>query len=56
MLRSLPSVDGIRTTKTTSKAKCVIRKWRLERFEYKEIKRTYQNAFKAEVSGFSESI
>ena len=47
MLRSLPSVG--RTTKTTRKAKRVIRKWRLERFEDRE-------ALRAEVSGFSESI
>ena len=45
-----------RTTKTTRKAKRVIRKWRLERFEDREVKLKYQNALRAEVSGFSESI
>ena len=45
-----------RTTKTTRKAKCVIRKWLLERFKDKEVKLKYQNAVRAEVSGFSESI
>ena len=45
-----------RTTKTTRKAKRVIRKWRLERFEDREVKLKYQNALRAEVCGFSESI
>ena len=42
--------------RTTTKAKRVIRKWNLERFEDKEVKLKYQNALRAEVSGFSESI
>ena len=33
-----------RTTKTTRKAKHVIRKWCLERFENEEVKLKYQNA------------
>ena len=56
MLRSLPSVMELgRTTKTTKKEKHV-RKWCLERFEDKDVKLTYQNALRAEVSGISESI
>ena len=42
-----------RTTKTTRKAKRVIRKWRLERFDDEEVKLKYQKALRAE---FSESI
>ena len=45
-----------RTTKTTRRAKHVIRKWCLERFDDKEVKLRYQNALRPEVSGFSESI
>ena len=32
------------------------RKWHLERFEDKEVKLKYQNAVRAEVSGFVQSI
>ena len=45
-----------RTTKTTRKAKRVIRKWRLERFEDREVKLKYQNALRAEVSGFQRAF
>ena len=38
------------------KKKCVIRRWHLERFEEDEVKLWYQNALKAEVHGFSESV
>ena len=44
------------TTRTTRKAKRVIRKWHLESIEDKEVKLKYQNALRAEVSGSSESI
>ena len=34
----------------------VIRRWRLERLEEDEVKLGYQNALKAEVHGFLESV
>ena len=48
MVRSLSSVG--RTTKTSRKAKCVIRKWRLERFEDKRVK------LKLKLMGFQKSF
>ena len=45
-----------RTAKNFKKEKRVIRKWRLERFDEDEVKLRYQNALKAEVQGFSESV
>ena len=42
------------TTKTNREAKRVIRKWRLDRFEDKEVKLKYQSALRAEVSGTFE--
>ena len=45
-----------RTAKNFKKEKRVIRRWRLERFDEDEVKLRYQNALKAEVHGFSESI
>jgi hypothetical protein len=44
-----------RTTRTTRKAKHVIGKWCLERFEDKEITLKYQDDLQAEVSGLVES-
>ena len=38
------------------KEKRVVRRWHLERFEEDEVKLRYQNALKAEVHGFLESI
>ena len=43
-----------RTTKTTEKAKRVVRKWHLEKFEDKEVNLKYQNALRAEVSEVSK--
>ena len=45
-----------RITKNTRKAKRVIKKLRLERFEDKEVNFKYQDVLIAEVSGFSESL
>ena len=45
-----------RIVKKKREAKRVIRKWRVDRFENEEIKLEYQDALKAEVQGFSESI
>ena len=45
-----------RTAKNFKKEKCVIRRWHLERFDEDEVKLRYQNALKAEVHGFSESV
>ena len=45
-----------RTTRTTRKARGVLKKWRLEGFEDKKAKLKYQNALRAEVSGFVQSI
>ena len=45
-----------RTAKNFKKEKHVIRRWRLERFDEDEVKLRYQNALKAEVHGFSESV
>ena len=45
-----------RTSKNFKKEKCVIRRWHLERFDEDEINLRYQNALKAEVYGFSESV
>ena len=44
------------TTKTSKKRNRVIRRWRLDRFGDDEVKLNYQNALRAEVLGFSESI
>ena len=47
-------MDGIgRTAKNIKKEKRVIRRWR---FDEHEVKLRYQNALKAEVHGFSESV
>ena len=58
MLRPLFSMDGElgRTAKNFKKEKRVIKMWRLERFDEDEVKLRYQNALKAEVHGFSESV
>ena len=45
-----------RATKTSKKRKRVIRRWHLGRFGDDEVKLRYQNALRAEVNGFSESI
>ena len=45
-----------RATKTSKKRKCVIRRWRLDRFGDDEVKLSYQNALRAEVHRFSENI
>ena len=45
-----------RTAKNFKKEKCVIRRWRLERFDEDEVKLRYQNALNAKVHGFSESV
>ena len=45
-----------RTAKNVKKEKCVIRRWRFERFEEDEGTLRYQNALKVEVHGFSESV
>ena len=45
-----------RTAKNFKKEKRVSRRWRLERFDEDEVKLRYQNALKAEVHGFSESV
>ena len=45
-----------RTAKNFKKEKRVIRRWRLERVDEDEVKLRYQNALKAEVHGFSESV
>ena len=47
-------IASVSLGKAKAKAKRVIRKWRLERFEDREVKLKYQNALRAEVSGFSE--
>ena len=44
-----------RASKTSKKRKCVIRRWRLDRFGDDEVKLSYQNALMAEVHDFSES-
>ena len=43
-----------RATKISKKRKCAIRRWRLDRFGYDEMKLRYQNALRAEVCAFSE--
>ena len=49
-------MDGIRwASKTSKKRKCVIRRWRLDRFGDDKVKLSYQNALMAEVHEFSES-
>ena len=45
-----------RTAKNFKKEKRVIKRWRLERFDEDEVRLRYQNALKAEVHGFSESV
>ena len=45
-----------RTAKSFQKEKRVIRRWRLERFDEDEVKLRYQNALKADVHGFLESV
>ena len=45
-----------RTAKNFKKEQRVIRRWRLERFDEDEVKLRYQNALKAEVHGFSDSV
>ena len=45
-----------RATKTSKKRKRVIRRWRLGRFGDDEVKLRSQNAIRAEVNEFSESI
>ena len=45
-----------RTAKNFKKEKRIIRRWRLERFDEDAVKLRYQNALKAEVHGFSESV
>ena len=45
-----------RASKIFKKRKRVIRRWRLDRFGDHEVKLSYQNAVRAEVHGFSESI
>ena len=44
------------TAKNFKKEKRVIGRWRLEGFDEDEVKLRYQNALKAEVHGFSESV
>ena len=39
-----------------SREKCVIGKWRLDRFDDERVKRRYHNALKSEVSGFVECV
>ena len=36
--------------------KCVLRRWRLERFDDVKVKVTYQKALQDEVLGFMESV
>ena len=45
-----------KTTKCIEEGKCVIRRWRLDRFVDDEVKANYRDALRAEVNGFSESI
>ena len=45
-----------RASKTSTKRKHVIRRWRLDRFGDDEVKLNYQNALMAEVHEFSVSI
>ena len=45
-----------RTAKNFKKEKRVLRRWHLERFDEDEVKLRYQNALKAEMHGFSESV
>ena len=45
-----------RTAKNFKKEKRVIRRCRLERFDEDEVKLRYQNALKAEVHGFLDSL
>ena len=45
-----------RATMTSKKRKCVIRRWRLDRFGDDAVKLSYQNAFRDEVHRFSENI
>ena len=45
-----------RIVKNKRKAKRVIRKWRVDRFENEEIKQRYQNELKDELHEFSQSI
>ena len=47
---------GRATTNTSKKRNRVIIRWRLDRFGDDEVKLSYQNALRAEVHGFSESI
>ena len=42
--------------KNKYKCKCVIRRWRLDRFEDDEVKLRYKNALMAEVEGFKEIV
>ena len=44
-----------RAFKTSKKRKRVIRRWRLDRFGYDEVKTSYQNALMAELHELSES-
>ena len=45
-----------RVTKRGKRVKCVLRRWRLERFDDVKIRATYQKILQAEVLGFTESI
>ena len=45
-----------RTAENFKKEKHVIRRWCLERFDEDEVKLRYQNALKAEVHRFLESV
>ena len=45
-----------RVTKRGKKVKRVLRRWRLERFDYVKVKVTYQKALQDEVLGFTESV
>ena len=45
-----------RAAKNSKEGKCVIRRWRLDRFGDDEVKLRYQNGLRDEVHGFSESI
>ena len=58
MFGSLSGMDGIigRLTNRCRKEKRVIKRWRLDRFTNEEVKVRYQEALKAEVQSFSESI
>ena len=45
-----------RVTKRGKKVRCVLRRWRLERFDDVKVRITYQKALQAEVLGFTESV